>query len=426
MLGSLGEQIINLTDTLVVGSINKENLGAVGLGSLLYFTFVFIALGLGVGIQIITGRRNGEGNFAEAGRVNTQAIYLYSALAVVLFVALELAAQPILSFMVQDPEVQSLAGEYIRTRQFGLLFICLSIVFRMFYIGITRTLIITVITLILAGVNLLLNRWFVFGGHGLAPMGIGGSALASVIAEGVAMLGYIGFTLFNKKLRPYALFRFSRPDFGAMRQILYTGFPIMLQGWVSVASWFMFFTVIEHINSDALAASTVVKSLYLLTMIPVWALGSATNTLVSNAIGAGLHRAIPFLIRHSLMLSVLIVGCLTLTGYLFPTPLIHFYTDDAGVAAMSRDSFFIALTATLMFSVGSIFFNVISGSGATRITLFIELATLALYVSYILIISRFSWVRMEHIWLAEIIYMGGMAAASIVYVNTGRWKEYKV
>lgn len=66
-------------------------------------------------------------------------------------------------------------------------------------------------TMVLAVINLILNYGLIFGKFGLPEMGIGGSGLASSIAEGVAFTVFAIYMLFldchNRPLRI-----FSRPE----------------------------------------------------------------------------------------------------------------------------------------------------------------------------------------------------------------------
>ena len=60
----------------------------------------------------------------------------------------------------------------------------------------------------------------------------------------------------------------------------------MLQFFMSVAIWFLFFLAIERLGETKLAASNIVRSVSALFAVIVNALASVTNSLVSNLIGA--------------------------------------------------------------------------------------------------------------------------------------------
>ncbi|MDZ4839832.1 MAG: MATE family efflux transporter [Bacteroidota bacterium] len=404
LLSSVAEQIVNITDTIVVGSINKSNLGAVGLGSLFYYTFVFIAVGLGMGVQIIIGRRNGARQFPVAGNVLNQSLFLFGFIAIILFILISILGKVSLRYMITDDEVYRLANEFVYVRRWGLMFICLSISFKMFYIGITKTSVITFTTIVLASVNLIFNNILVFGLYGFPAMGIAGSATASVIAEGSALVAFIIYSLVLKQNKVYELFVFHKPDFALFASIIKFGLPVMLQGWISVSSWFIFFISIEKMGSTALASSTVVKSIYLLSIIPVWAFGSASNTLVSNAIGAGKTKLIPYIIKRCLILGFITVFILIQVAYWVPDWLIGHFTNDIDVILNAKTALFIAVSASLLYMASFILLNVITGAGYTKSSLIIEAITLVIYLGYILVVSNIPGITIAWVWVAEIIY----------------------
>ena len=54
-----------------------------------------------------------------------------------------------------------------------------------------------------------------------------------------------------------------------------------------MATWFVFFVAVERLGQRELAIANIVRSIYVVLLIPVNALATTTNSLVSNAIGAG-------------------------------------------------------------------------------------------------------------------------------------------
>jgi len=171
IIGHLAENVINITDTIFVGRLGENQLGAVGLGGLYYYTFVLLVIGLVMGVQILIGRRNGEKSYHEIGRVADNALYSFIGIGVFLFFVLKTVTPELLKWVVKSPDIYGLALSYVSIRSFGLLFICLTVVFRAFYIGITQTRIIIYITVGAALINIFFNQVLIFGHLGFSPMG---------------------------------------------------------------------------------------------------------------------------------------------------------------------------------------------------------------------------------------------------------------
>ena len=63
------EQMIGLTDTAFLGRVGEVELGASAIAIVYYMVLFMIGFGFSIGAQIIIGRRNGEGNFRDTGKV---------------------------------------------------------------------------------------------------------------------------------------------------------------------------------------------------------------------------------------------------------------------------------------------------------------------------------------------------------------------
>lgn len=78
----------------------------------------------------------------------------------------------------------------------------------------------------------------------------------------------------------------------------------MLQYFLSIATWFMFFIAVEHLGQRELAVANIVRSIYVVMLIPVNSLATTTNTFVSNSIGAGAINQVMPTIRKICKLSL--------------------------------------------------------------------------------------------------------------------------
>lgn len=425
ILGHLAENVINITDTIFVGRLGDLPLGAVGLGSLYYYTFVLIALGLALGAQILIGRRNGEKDYHGIGRLLDNSLYTFTFIAILLFIILKLASPPLLHWLVKSEKVYALTMKYVSIRSYGIVFISLSVVFRAFYIGITNTRVIIWITAIMAIINIIFNQALIFGMAGFPAMGIEGSATASLIAEATALAGYILYTRFKRSNDKYGVFRFKKPDIFISRSILKVGFPVMLQSWISVAFWFVFFMFIERMGEKALSISTIIKNVYLIMMLPVWGFGSATNTLVSNAMGRERQAEVPFIIKRVATVSFVFILALAMLNVLFPRLILSIYTARPDIIAEAAGLLRIVSVAVLFYAVGGVMFNAVSGTGATQVSLIIEIITLGAYFLYTML-AGLNKASLPVLWLAEIVYMATMLISSYAYMKGGKWKNIKL
>ena len=75
IISGVAQNVVTVTDTMFLGRLGNVELGAAGNAGILYFLLVLSGMGFTTGAQIIIGRRNGEQNFTQIGKVFDHCIY---------------------------------------------------------------------------------------------------------------------------------------------------------------------------------------------------------------------------------------------------------------------------------------------------------------------------------------------------------------
>jgi len=312
---------------------------------------------------------------------------------------------------------------FLHYRIFGLFFACGVLLFRSFYTGITFTKYLSISSGIMAGVNVLLEYAMIFGHWGFRPMGIAGAGLASSIAEVVALLFFVMITFRNSRLKKYELFRLVKPEWVIVKNTLGISVFVMIQYVISLGSWFIFFMFIEKMGERPLAVSNIIRSLYMLIMIPAWALCSVTNTLVSNALGEGKPAHVIPLIKRIMKICIYVMLVMVAVGACFPRQAISIYTSDPSLIEAVVPSYYIILAALFNFSIMSILFNGVLGTANTNVALAIEASTLSVYLVFAWLVAVKLHLKIEWVWTAEFVYSSLIGALSYLYLKNGKWRD---
>ena len=426
IIGSVAQNLLNITDTAFLGRVSQVALGAGAIGGIFYLIAVMLAWGFGIGSQIIIARRNGERSFAEIGRTFQHGFYFQLPLALALFSLMQFFSSDILKHIIQSGAVYNLTQEYIKYRSYGIFFASVNMLFRGFYIGITRTKVITWTTILMALVNGVLDYGLIFGNLGLPEMGIGGAALASVIAESSATVFFIVYTLYKLDGRQYRLYRLARFDEALYKRIIRVAFPVMLQNFFSMVAWLAFFLFIEKLGERALAVSNIIRSFYVILMIPMWGFGSATNALVSNLIGQGRKEEVMSLVLKVVRLCALGVLFIVTLGAIFPGVALNIYTSDPELVSASLPALYVVNVAALFLAVGFVFFSAVSGTGKTHISFGIEFIVIIFYLISAYILADILRQEVYIVWMAEFFYAFLLGTMSYIYLKSGRWRSTKV
>ncbi|MDX9695930.1 MAG: MATE family efflux transporter [Bacteroidales bacterium] len=426
ILSSIVHNIIGVTDTAFLGRVGVIELGAAAIGSVFYLTIIMLGFGFAVGTQIIVARRFGENNPKEIGKTIEQSLYFLTALAIVLILVMLLNLPVIFKSLLQSAEVEKAATEYLKYRIFGLLFAFIMHGFRAFYIGIARTSVITHTTIIMAFANIFLDYVLIFGELGFPEMGIAGAAIASVVSELLATLFFIVYTLKFVDTKYFQLFQFKKIDFGYLYRILKVAFPTMMQNFVSFIGWFFFFLFVEQLGESSLAVSNIIRSVYVVMLIPIWGFSSAANTLVSYSIGRNAPNDVMPIIYKVLKLTLIGVFALVIINLIFPQLILMIYTNDKALIASSLPSLYVVCVASLFIAVGFVFFSGVSGSGNTKVSLIIETFVIFIYVLATYLLANIENARVEIVWTVEVIYGFIIAAISFLYLKYGKWQNKRI
>ena len=424
MLGNLAQTIITFTDTAFLGHLGTNELSASMMAGLYYFVFTTLAMGFAVGIQIFIARRYGEGDFKKIGVVFQHGAVFVLGLGILLFSILFFFSHRLLHVIIESENIYVAASEYLRFRQFGIFFVVFNFLFRSFYVGISSTRVITYSTLLMAVVNIFFDWALIFGHAGLPEMGIGGAALASLMAEITAFCFFWVFTYVKIPHEEYGMFRWHKWQPALMGSILKVAFPSMIQRLFSFGTWFIFFVMIEKMGELAIGISSVVRSTYMILIIPCFAFAATANTLTSRIIGEGKSNEVMSTLWKVVKNSLLCSSVLVIIAFIVPQLVLHIYTDDVALAQAAVPSVYVIAVATLLGAVAMVFFEAVSGTGNTTAAMALEFGVLIVYIVYVFLMSKTSTVAA--VWTAECVYNVLIGLISLFYIWKVDWGRKKI
>lgn len=426
LLGLLAQNIINVTDTAFLGRVGEVALGAAAMGGLLYICIYTIAFGFSVGTQILIARRNGEGNYREVGPIMWQGSIFSFMMGVAFLVIMYLTAAPLIKLLVSSEAIYEATYEFFTWRIWGFVFAFLNVMFRSLYIGITRTKVLTLGSIVMAVVNVFLDYVLVFGVWGFPELGVKGAAIASVIAEGAALLFFLIYTRRNLDLKKYGFTRLVHFDFELIGRILRISFFTMVQYFLSMVIWFIFFMALERLGQRELAIANIVRSVYIVLLIPVQALATTANTLVSNLIGnGGIEGVIGLLNKIAKISSIVLIVCVALT-MIFPHSILSIYTNETALLNESVPALYVVCISMLIAAPANIYFSGISGTGNTQAALILEVGIQIFYAFYVIMVGMVLQEPVEICFTTEVIYYSTMLLFSIIYLKKAKWQNKKI
>lgn len=416
-LGSAANTLVTIIDTAFLGRVGTPEQSAAGYAFMFLLVPSMIAMGFSVGIQILVARRNGEGRFDQSGPILKHGLSFLLLFALLTILFLWTGAEWFFDLVLQSEELKTNTLVYLRDRSPGIVFAMLSFGLISYFVGLGLTYPIMIAATAAGLVNILLDYLFIFGHGGFDPMGLSGAAYATALAECVSFLILLVFAFGVIAPRRYGLNRFSALKTEILGQIFKLSGPLMMQHFISITSWFLFFTLIENSGERNLAMSIIIRAAYALLLMPILAYGSATSSMVSNLLGQGRNEEVYGLVKKILFMSI---GTLALLSFLmvpFFESALSLFTEDKMLAADAARTRYILALALVMMAASYVLFSVISGTGKTWASLAVESSGLIVYIGFTVLVTVIYPSDILTIWFSEIIYMFFWGLFSILYLR---------
>ena len=419
------EQMIGMTDTAFLGRVGEVELGASAIAGVYYIAIFMIAYGFSIGSQILIARRNGERQYKEIGRIFYQGIYFLLALAVVMFFLSQYFSPIILKHIVSSEHVYKAAISFLNWRVFGFFFSFAGIMFRAFFVGTTQTRTLTLNSVIMVLSNVLFNYILIFGKFGFPALGIAGAAIGSSLAEMISVIFFILYTRYHIDYKKYGLNVLDGIKFSVLKHILNISVWTMIQNFISLSTWFLFFLFMEHLGERPLAITNIVRNVSGIMFMIIIAYASTCSSLTGNLIGAGKAEYVAVTIKQHIRIAYTFILPIALACSLLPHLVIGIYTDIPDLIEASIPSLWVLCSAYIIMIPANIYFQAVSGTGNTRTALLLEISALTIYMfymTYIVLVVR----NVALCWTTEHIYATFIGLFSYIYMKKGNWKEKKI
>lgn len=419
-------QISFLTDTVFLGRLGERELGANGMAGIFYLVLAMVGVGLTSGIQVQMSRRAGEQNYEGLARNFTNGMMLSLIFGIGMMVAAMFIGPYIFNATLDDKVNARLSIEFLNMRVWGLPFLMLTQLANSFYIATGQSKYLIHGSIAGNAVNIVLDYGLIFGKLGMPELGMVGAALASVISEvvfGITM--YSIFYIKNLQVK-FPILATGRFDVGLAKKSLIIASPLIVQFMFSIGGWQIFFIYVEHLGTRELAVSQILRSVFGVAGIGLWAMASACNTLVSNVIGQSKQRLVIPVILRCMKLAVIYAIVLGALLVLFPYEFLSLYRNDPDLVRFAIPSLRVVAVSSVLMAVSTVMFNGVMGTGNTRVNLIIEVICVGSYILYCYIAIERMRLPLYWAWVSEFVYWGMLFIACLLYLRTGKWKNKAV
>jgi Na+-driven multidrug efflux pump len=264
----------------------------------------------------------------------------------------------------------------------------------------------------------------------MPKLGFNGAAYASVLAEFIGMITVFGLIMALKLHKRFQLFEKMRYNKSLSNLILNIAAPLIGQFSISLITWLLFYILIERNGKlifpqepeRALAISNVMRNIFSLTGIFIWAFASTTNAMVSNIIGQGRKDDVLKLIKRIMRLSLIATTFMFVLFNLLAAELLSFFQLSDAFVEAAIPPLRIVTVGMMFMSFSVVWLNAVTGTGNTKVNLMIEAVTITVYIIYVYLVLEVFHLNLVWAWASEIIYWIVISVMAYFYIMSGRWK----
>ncbi len=364
-LAELGWMAMGLVDTILVGRIGAEAIGAVSIGSHVYFTVGLFGIGMLLGLDYLVAHAFGAGRLEDARRALVHGAYLSVALAALLTPVLLIIDAHLTWFGIQ-PAVAEATHPYLRAVTWSLLPLLLYATLRRYAQALGHVRIIMV-TLVSANVINAAVAWvLIFGSFGLPALGAEGAGWATCASRVYMFVVILAYVL-RCEARAGRGWRLPlRFEIARFIEVVRLGTPaafhLLLESGVFTAATLL----AGRLTTDALAAHQIALSAASFTFMIPLGISSAAAVRVGHALG---RRHPAAAARAGWTALALGVAAMSISATVFltaPRAILAIFTDVPAVLASGVTLLSVAAAFQLFDGIQVVATGALRGLGDTR------------------------------------------------------------
>ena len=406
ILSMLVQAVYNVVDSVYVSQISESAVTALSLAFPVQNLLIGCAIGVAVGVNSLLSKSLGEGNRDHANIAAGNGIFLAAIVMVVFMVFGIVGSRPY--YTIQSTVAETIEGgtSYV----YICCLFCGGLLIEVLGERLLQATGRTIYTLFTQGtgaiLNIILDPVFIFGFEplGIAPMGVAGAAVATVIGQWVAGIMAVIFNLKCNKEVEFGL-KYIRPHGKVMKLILAVGIPSMVMMAIGSVMNFAMNQILlgfTQYGETPAAVFGVYYKLQSFVFMPVFGLNNAAITLIAYNYGARLPQRITKVLKASVTGAFVFMVAGTLLFQFAPNLLLMPFDPsadfmDMGMTALRIISFHFPLAA-IGIALSASFQGLGNGSYSTIISLCRQLIVLV-PVTYLLSLSG----NIHLVWWAFLI-----------------------
>ena len=362
VLAELGWMAMGVVDTMFVGRVGAEAIGAVGLGTMVFYGIAICAAGLLLGLDTLVAQAFGAGDREDCHRSLVSGVWM-AVLMIPVVMGAVWVLEGILPNLGVDPEVLRATRPYLHALIWSAPPLLIYFALRRYLqaLHIARPVMITLLT---ANLVNLAGNWILVLGHLGAPrLGAEGAGWATCFSR-IYMAAALAYVLW--KHDPEVLRISWRPDAARMWALVKLGAPAAGQMAVEIGVFATVTVLVSKLNATALAGHQIALTTVSTTFMMPLGISSAAAVRVGFALGQGDRHAAARAGWTALGLGAAVMSAAAIVLLTVPEWIARLFTPEAAVIATAATILRVAAFFQLFDGLQIVVTGSLRGAGDTR------------------------------------------------------------
>ena len=402
------QMVVSLVDTAMVGRIDDATyaLAAMGIGVLATWALISFFSSLATGIHVVVARKYGEEDYISCGVTLNNSLLIAVIIGTIVAMVGVFFSYPIAHLFATDETVGNYASEYLYYRFMGIPFFLISVSFRGFFFGISKTKIFMFSGVITNLLNIIFNYIFIYGEFGFPKMGLAGAGLGSTLATMFDGLFYIVIIMLPSYRKRFQNLKHLSLNKNIISAILKITLPVSFQNVFILIGFLSFVSITGIIGTLEQASTQAIISTLFISFLPCFGFGIAVQTLVGNNLGAKkflLAKIYGFETAKVATIYTIILGFIFI---IIPQYVLLIITNDQTIIDTAVPSLRVAGFAQIFYGVGVVLANGLQAAGRSFYVMKSEVITnIVIFVPLAYFLGVYLDLGLTWAWMALPVYI---------------------
>lgn len=283
---------VNLMDTIMLGRYSQEAMSGVSLCNQVQFLLQMLVSGAGEGVVVMGSQYWGKHRLEPIPNIIGAALRFGAALSALLFGAVLLFPERLLSLLSNDSRVIAQGAAYFQIICFSYVIFTVTniLVASLRSVGVVK--IGYVISFSTLCINVTLNYLLIYGNLGCPELGVRGAAAATLVSRCVELAIVVYYLKFREKTLNLTLKKLVRIDTSYLGDYCRVASPMLVNQALWGVAQMAQTGILGHLGGDVTAANAIAVQVYQVLSVVAYGAASTSGIVVGRSIGEGKRDAL--------------------------------------------------------------------------------------------------------------------------------------